>query len=198
MDNLNQKQWDKLKRDSIFYILLLAAVAVGVMLLGPEVVMILGGRKYADSSLLIPGLVLSVFIQSVTTMYTIILTYDKNVMKTAIYTGVVAFASIEAKVMLLPVWGVAVLPYVNIGAFLVMFFVNYWLVCRAGYKKAANFRGFAAAILVIGAMTAVCLLLYRLPMLRYAVTAVFGLIAGIIALHNKKKITVFLRKLKKA
>lgn len=198
MDNLNQKHWDKLKKDSIFYILLLAVVAGGVMLLGPEVVLILGGRKYAESSLLIPGLVLSVFIQSVTTMYTIILTYDKNVLKTAIYTGVAALISIAVKVMLLPVWGVAVLPYVNIGAFLVMFFVNYWLVCRAGYKKAANFRGFAAVILVMGVLMVLCLLLYRQPMLRYAVTAVFGLIAGIIALRNKKKIMVFLRKLKKA
>ena len=107
---------------------LLAVVAGGVMLLGPEVVLILGGRKYAESSLLIPGLVLSAFIQSVTTMYTIILTYDKNVLKTAIYTGVAAIISIVAKVMLLPVWGVAVLPYVNIGAFLVMFFATMLII----------------------------------------------------------------------
>ena len=99
MDNLKQENHSKIRKDSLFYVAGLATVSIGVILLAPEVVWILGDSRYVESITLIPNQVLAVLIQSVTSIFTIILTYDKNITKTAVFTGVMAVLSVAAKIV---------------------------------------------------------------------------------------------------
>lgn len=145
MDNLEQKQEDKVRRESLVYLLGLAVVSIGVILIAPEVLAILGGSQYASAVVLIPGMVFAAFLQTVTTIFTIILTYDKNVVKTAVFSGIMAVASVAAKVFLFPYYGVMCLPAVNIVVCAALFFINYLLVCHAGYRRAIDLRKYALA-----------------------------------------------------
>ena len=135
MDNLAQEQYFKIKKESVLFIAGLAAVSVGVILIAPELIRILGGEQYYSSVALIPWLVIAAFIQSLTTILTIILTYDKNVVKTAIIAGIAAVSSVVLKVLLFPQYGAICLPVVNIVICSIMLFANYMLVSQAGYKK---------------------------------------------------------------
>lgn len=197
MDNLEQKNMTKLKKDSLFYVLLLALVASGVILLAPEVVRILGGSQYAESVYLIPGFVLAMFIQSATTLFTIILTYDKNITKTAIWTGVIAVLSVVAKILILPKTGYMGLPYVNIVSFGALFVINYLLVRKAGYADAVHLKGMTGIVLAVAAIMACGLLLYPHTLLRYCVVGVFAVVAGIFAVKKRTFILSLLKKGKK-
>lgn len=197
MDNLEQKNTKKLRNDSLFYVALLAIVASGVILLAPEVVQILGGKEYASSVYLIPGFVLAVFIQSATTLFTIILTYDKNITKTAVWTGVIAVLSVVAKIVILPRTGYMGLPYVNIVAFAALFVINYLLLRKAGYAEAVNLKAMTAIVLGVVAVTVCGLLLYPHTLIRYAVIAVFGAAAVIFAVKKRRVLLSLVRKSKK-
>ena len=179
----------------MFYVVLLAFVASGVILLAPEVVRVLGGRQYVEAVYLIPGFVLAMFIQSTTTLFTIILTYDKNITKTAVWTGIIAVLSVVAKILLLPRTGYLGLPYVNIVAFGALFVINYFLVRKAGYGAAVNLAGIGGLLLMVACVMIGGLLLYPYPQLRYAVIAGVGVIFVVFA---AKKKTLILRLLKKA
>ena len=120
MDNLEVDRKDIIKKGTLFYLLLLALMVIGTILLTPEIIYVLGGEKYIASVNLLPGLVFAAFIQSATSIYTIILTYDKNVVKTAIYTGFFAMLSIVTKIWLLPEHGLMVLVYINIAVFSIL------------------------------------------------------------------------------
>ena len=198
MDNLDQKQYNKVKKDSLFYVLLLAFCSIGVMMTAPEIVQMLGGHKYLISTILIPGFVFAVFIQSITTLYTIILTYDKNIIKTATFTGVVAVLSIFGKIFVLKLFGYHALPYVNITAFSILFMVNYFLVVKAGYAEAVNFRGIVAIILAMGVFMEGALLLYNYDTLRYNLIVVFLTILSIALYIKRNELIPFVKKIRKS
>lgn len=200
MDNLEQNNRKKVAKDSLVYVAILAVISCGVILLAPEVVQILGGKQYAGAVYLIPGFVTAIFIQSTTTLFTIILTYDKNITKTAIWTGVVAVAAIVLKVVILPVTGTTGLPYINIAAFFALFIINYLLLRKAGYGDAVSMKGILGIVLVVVCIMCAGLALYAHTLVRYAVIAVLGVVAVIVVIKRKddaRKLLQMLRKKKK-
>lgn len=177
MDNLEQEKVATVRKGTLLYTCGVAVVAIGVILLAPEVIWILGGTKYAASTLLMPGMVISVLIQSITTVFTIVLTYNKSVVKTAVYTSLVAIACVVAKVLLLPVLGVQSLPFINIAAFLILYIVNYLLVRKVGYGKYINFKAISGVILISFAVMLLSYILYKNILVRYGIIAVIGVVA---------------------
>lgn len=173
MDNLEFGENNKVRKGTFYYSLLLAIIITGTILFSPELIQILGGKKYVFSVQLLPGLVFATFIQSITTIFTIILTYDKNVVKAAVYTGTFALVSILAKIWLLPTYGLISLVYVNIAVFIALFLINYILVRKAGYADSVSFKGIAAIIFLTGFLAAVSQLLFTRPALRYTLIVIF-------------------------
>lgn len=195
MDNLEQENTKMARKGTLLYVAGIAVVAIGVMLLAPELIWILGGSKYADSVLLMPGMVTAVFVQSTTTIFTIMQTFRKKVVKTALYTGIVSVLSVAAKYFLLPLAGVQILPIINIVAFGILLFVNYVLVCRYGCRKYVSFKGILAVIGIVCLVMVGSFFLYQNTILRYSVIAVIA-IAAIAVLYKYRRLVMKLVKSK--
>ncbi len=172
MDNLDQNNMEKIRKECFYYLAGLVVFSSGVILLAPEFLRVLGGARYASSISLIPGLVLAAFIQTITTIFTIILTYDKNVLKTAVFTGIAAAASVAAKILLFPSYGIQCLPIVNIVVCSVLFVINYFLISNAGYKRAVNLWMYLGSVLFV-------LVLVLLSPFLYANRLIGSVISGI-------------------
>ncbi len=201
MDNLNQENVKAVRRGTLAYVAGISVLAVGVILLAPEVVFILGSGKYPESTVLMPGFVVAVLIQSATTVFTIMLTYQKKVVGTAVWTGIVAVLCVVAKYFLLPWYdtvnpgnGVLLLPFINIAAFGALFFINYILVCRSGLKKYLNFKGFVGILALLCGFMAVSYFLYDHLWLRLGVIAAVVVAAGIVAYRYRAMILKIVRK----
>ena len=200
MDNLDQQNVKAVRKGTLLYVAGISALAAGVILLAPEVVFILGSGKYPESTVLMPGLVVAVLIQSTTTIFTIMLTYQKKVVATAVWTGVVAVGCVAAKFFLLPWYdqlsgnGVLILPYINIASFAALFFINYVLVCRSGLGKYLNFKGIVAVLAALCLFMACSYFLYNHLWLRLAVIAVVGIVAIVFAIKYRALIMKFVRK----
>ena len=201
MDNLNQENVKSTRMGTLAYIAGISALAVGVILLAPEVVLILGSGKYPESTVLMPGFVVAVLFQSATTIFTIMLTYQKKVVGTAVWTGIVAVLSVLAKYFLLPWYdainpgnGVLILPYINIVAFGLLFFINYILVCRTGLGKYLNFKAMAAILALLGGFMAISYYLYDHLWLRLGVIGVLGVAVLIVAYRYRALIIKIVRK----
>lgn len=189
MDNMEQKNVSAVRRGLLLYTGGIAVVAVGVMLLGPEVIWILGGTKYMEATVLLPGMITAVAIQAISSLFTIILTYKKQVVGTAVYTAIIAGVSVVGKVLLLPVLGIQALPWINIAAFGTLYLIDYMLVRKAGYSDLINMEGFNLIILIIGIVMISCALLYQHAMLRYGI--IFGIASVIFILICKYRKLLF-------
>ncbi len=193
MDNLEQGNNEKIRKGLFFYIVLLALIVIVSILFVPELIYVLGGDKYIAAVSLLPGLVYATFIQSVTTIFTIILTYDKSVVKTALFTGVFAFISIIFKIWLLPEYGLIILVYVNIAIFGILFFVNFYLVKESGYGNVVAINRIIAVILSIGILAFLSEHLYKLQGLRYSVIGIFIICSIILSILSKNRLLDFMQ-----
>lgn len=193
MDNLEQKNVQAARKGTMLYVIGICVVGVGVMLLAPELVWILGGPQYADAVTLMPGMVVAVLVQSVSTVLTIVLTYQKRVVKTAVYTTVVAALCIAAKIWLLPIFGVHVLPFINIAAFAILFLVSYLLVCEGGHGNYVNFKGICLGLLLICGIMFGCYFLYEQTLIRYGVIALILITAAAVVYHYRLQVMKLVR-----
>ena len=200
MDNLEQNNRKKVAKDSLVYVAVLAVVSCGVIFLAPEVVRILGGKQYSDAIILIPGFVVAIFIQSTTTLFTIILTYDKNITKTAIWTGLIALVAIVLKLVILPQTGIMGLPYLNTLAFALLFVINYLLLRKAGYADAVCMKGILSITAVVICVMLAGLVLYSHSIVRYGIIVLVACVALVVICKRKEdamKLLNMLRKKKK-
>lgn len=188
MDNLEMRRNDIIKRGTLFYLFLLALIVIVTILLTPEIILVLGGKKYVASVSILPGLVFATFIQSVTTLFAIILTYDKNIVKTAVYTGMFALFSIVAKITFLPEYGFMVLVYVNIIIFSILLLINYLLIKNAGYAEVINLKGMIFILLFTGIVTAFSQSFYRFSLLRYGFIILLLVCFISLIVRNKKRL----------
>ena len=193
MDNLEMENKEKVKNGSLLYIGFLAILTIFIVLLTPEVVYILGGKKYLTAIPLVPWLVLASFIQAATTLFTIILTYDKNVKATAAYTAIVALIGIILKIYLLPVYGLMSLVYANLLVFVALFFINYCLVKKAGYAEAVHLIGVLFCFAIAGILTVFSPLIYGFSVFRYGFLILFVIAFLYISLLNKEKIKIIIK-----
>ena len=194
MDNLKQENYTALRRNLLIYVAGISAVAISVILVGPELIWILGDTKYAQAATLLPGMVAAVTIQSITTVFTIILTYKKRVVGTAVFTGITAVVAVVAKVLLLPAYGVQILPWINIAAFGLLFFCNYVLVCKHGYSNVINVKGFCGCVLLICLVVLVANWLYGQLMIRYGLIALAAVMVLIVVYIKRELVMNLLKK----
>ncbi len=191
MDNLNQDNVKAVRKGTLLYVGGIMVVSVGVMLVSPEVIWILGGKGYMDSVSLMPGMVVSAMIQGISTVFTIILTYEKKVVKTALFTSGITAVCLVSKIYLLPVFGVEVLPYINIVCFSMLMAVNYILVVKTGYGRFVDIKGILAIVAFAGLMMPVCFWLYGHTLVRYSVIGVIVVAAGGVMYKYRKYIIRF-------
>lgn len=186
MDNLQQNNQKKLYHETMFYIVGLAVVAIGTILFAPEIVWILGGTKYISATPLIPFFVVAVLIQSVTSLFTVILTYEKKIVKIVFFTIVAAVVSIIGKIVLMPKYGLEVLPIINVVIFSVLFLFNYVLVRKTTHRAAINIQGTATVIILTGILAFFASMLYMHTLVRYIVIGVLMFGAFIVIFKYRK------------
>ena len=194
MDNLQQKNYAQLRKNLVVYVACVCVLAIGVILFGPEVIWILGGTKYAQATTLLPGMIAAATIQSIATVLTVILTYRKRVVGAAVCTAVVAGLSIVAKILLLPQFGIEILPWINIAAFTVLFVCDYILVRKAGNGNVINIKGFGGCILLLCAVTFVSTFLYASLVVRYSIIACAGIVVLVLLYKYRAVVKSLLKK----
>ena len=158
---------------------------IALIIFGPEVVTIIGGSKYRSAVSLIPTSVLAIFFQILTSSLAIILTYDKNVVKTAVYTAAIAIVSIILKILLLKQCGYAILPVINAAAFVMTLIVNSILVCRAGYKKCIDFKKILGIVILMVMFTLIAPILYQYTAFRYIVISLLFVVFAVILIIKR-------------
>lgn len=193
MDNLESRSYSKIRNEVTVYLAGLVVLSMGVVLLAPEIVSILGGANYKASLPLIPGFALAAYIQAVTTIFVIILTYDKNVIATAVVSAIAAALSIVGKILLFPLLGAQSLPFVNVIICALILLANYILVYRAGYGESVAPLRYTISIVVLLVVVILSDFLYANAPIRWALVVV-GLIAvSAVLIVNRKSIRSLLR-----
>lgn len=175
-DHLMAEDYSAIRHFSYRYISVFVALIFGVMLLGPEVLLILGGRPYMEAVHVLLPVMAGCLFQFLYTMFV-------NVEQITKQTKGMAIASVSAAVLnyilnwlCIPRFGYLAAAYTTLAGYLWLLLVHMFMVKRMGFSAVYDYRFIAG---IVGGMMLIVSgvdFLYQMFSIRWCVILVYGCI----------------------
>lgn len=175
-DNMNDKNEAGIRKNSAMYIGVYAVVVVGVLLVSPEVVLILGGREYEAAKYAMPPIILGCVYQFFYTFFVNIEIFQKKTFTISIGTISAAGLNILLNRLLIPQFGYVAAAYTTTVGYLALLGFHYLIV----RYTAKEYLGIYHKKLLLSAVAMLTLIavgtafLYEWSILRYILIAVYA------------------------
>lgn len=195
LDTMKSGDRSNIKKASKYYMLLFVAMIFGVSLIGPEIILILGGPKYAEASYVLVPLLVSTIVQFAYSIYLQVEIYEKRLKTVSFATAVAAIVNLGLNFLLIPKYGYVVAGYTTLIGYLVSLFLHYNTVRSMGYSKLVNSKMVMTGVAIsIASIPLLTLVLYRYRFIRWGILVIYALGFLYIILKNFRKILEFLKK----
>lgn len=190
MDNHN---YAKLKQMSKPYCLFFGFATICLLLIGPELLLLLGGRSYMVGLDLMPVLIISYVFQFVYSLFVNVEFYHKKQYIIAVGTIIAAALNVALNSLLLPLFGYRIAAYTTLVGYAVMFLIHYFVV--RFYIKANWYDNRFVFLYLCFFLTMIPLfiILYNHSLVRYIFVAVSVCLFVIVLIVNRKTIVQFFR-----
>lgn len=186
-DKLTERAYGEIRRVSRPYVACFAAIAVGVSLLAPEVLLVLGGEGYLEAQYVIPPVALGCVLQFVYTMYVNVEQYERRTVGMAVASASAVVVNWALDLALIPRFGYVAAGWASAAAFAWLLAAHMWLVGRMGMLRVYDNRFNVLCAGAIAAGLALCAALYPYPILRWAAFVVLA-VAMLAALWAKRDV----------
>ena len=195
-DMLKAERIDKIKKTFQIYLWMIIALTFAVVLLGPEVVQILGGVKYKESLSVLPVYILCGVFSVLTAQFTNLETYHKKPEYAAVFTGITAVLNVGLNIMGVKFWGYQAVSYAPLICQLILIALHYGFTAKMGVRKQISVKGLLMPVAVSLAMIPISMMLYQNKTVRYCCIAVIVVCALIISVLKRNEVMHFLRRIK--
>lgn len=177
LDMLHIKKYESVKKTTTPYYLIFLVICLGVMLVAPEVILVLGGERYRDAIYVLPPLIVGCIFQFAYTMYVQLEFYEKKTKTIAIGTIIAAVLNIGLNFIFIPYFGYIAAAYTTLVGYICLFIIHYRTICKMGYKEIFDRKVVIGGLFISLALIPVFLLLYHFIWVRYGVIAAAGVLS---------------------
>ncbi|MBR5066731.1 MAG: oligosaccharide flippase family protein [Lachnospiraceae bacterium] len=190
MDANNLKELRKAEK---VLMILWGVLVVGMMLLGPEILLIIGGKKYMEARNVIPPVMTAYGIQAVYTFYNNIEVYSKKQRYIAINTTLAAITNIVLNYIFINKYGYIAAAYTTLVGYILMLILHMAVVIKIGRGNwyDSKFNVLFSLTLIVNMF--IIILLYRFPIARYALIAILAVAFLIVAIIYRRVLTEVLK-----
>ena len=186
-DSIHDDRRAAIDRNSRIYLGVFAILVVGVLLVTPEAMLIVGGRQYYEAKYVMPPVILGCAFQFVYGMYVNLEIYSKKTFLISIGTVSAALLNVALNAVFIPKFGYIAAAYTTLAGYAALFAFHF-IIVRVKIPELSNLysRRFIACVLAaLAVLSAAALVLYRNDMVRYFVLAVY--IAGMLVLAYRQR-----------
>lgn len=188
-ERLKNKEYQTLAKSVNGLCALVGSMTVGVMMICPEIVRILGTEEYQEAIWVIPSVALSVYFIFCYGIYSCIEYYYNTTGYVMVASTVCALLNVVLNAVFIPRFGFIAAGYTTLACYIVLLLMHYYFCVKVsrkwiGVSSVLDDKTVALMSLVFVAMVFVCLLLYRNTFVRYGVI----LIALFIVFLFRKKV----------
>lgn len=193
-EQLNNKNYEGIRRYSYGYILFFFVCLVGVMLIAPEALYILGGKPYIEAKYVIPPVMLGYGFMFLYSMYANVEQFEKKTTGMAVATVMAALLNLGLNYIFIPKFGYLAAAYTTLVGYLFLFIFHYVLVRKMGFHTIYDTRFILLVSLTSTVIAVLILVVYQLDFIRYIVLSLYILIMGILGWKNRKMILGLIKK----
>lgn len=177
-DNLYKKNYEIIKKYSFYYVGIFFWIAIGIMLLSPEVLLLMGGKRYIEAMNCMPPVAMGCVCQFVYCMYVNVEQYNKKTIGMAIVSVSAAVVNFILNYMFIPYFGYIAAAYTTLVSYLWLMLSHMYLVKRL--KLSYIYRNFEILVMVISILVISVFInyLYNYLFIRYVVIMIYIIITS--------------------
>lgn len=157
-----------------------------VILIAPEIMLLMGGRKYMQAVYVIPPVMLGFVAQMLYTFYVNIETFYKKQKQIMVGTMIAAACNVILNAVFIPRFGYIAAAYTTLAGYILLLFVHYMFVRRIGKHKIYDMR-FNMILLTSSILVGIlATFLYRMNAVRWSIIGLIILFVLYVVTKNRK------------
>ena len=193
-ENLAKKQYTAIRETSKVYILLFMYLAIGIMLISPEILLVMGGKSYIDAKWIMIPISLGCVCQFLYSLFVNVEQFEKKTVGMAVASVSAAVLNFVLNAWLIPIYGYVAAAYTTLAGYLWLLLVHMYLVYKYKMSQVYSYKFVALSLVVVSIISLFINFLYVWNWVRYIVLAVYIMATLIIGWKNKDKIIGFVKK----
>ena len=183
-EQLKKEEYEKIKKISDICILAFFIITLGLITMGPEIILFMAPKSYYEGIYIIPIVLFGIFFQFIYSMYVNIEFYRKNTKYIPLGTMLSAGLNVLLNAVLIPKYGYAMAAYTTLAGYIFLYAFHFIISKRMIAKEIYNEKYIFKFIAFIPFVIMIYNYLYEKLVLRYVVSLVIILI---ILLINRKR-----------
>lgn len=184
----------EIRKTYLIYLWGAIACTFAILLIGPEIILILGGAKYHDSVYLLPPNILCGVFTVLTAQFVNLETYHKKPEYAAILTGAVAVLNVLLDILGVRLWGYRAVCYTTVFCQIVLIMLHYMITRKMDIKDILPFNKLIMALSATLVLIPFALILYQNNLIRYIAIGICFVILISIGIVKRQQIVALIRK----
>lgn len=193
MDTLKAGNKKIIRTASKYYFLAFVAIIFGVGLISPEVILVLGGRKYIEATMVLVPLLISTIFQFGYSMYLQVEVYEKRLKVVSFATIVAALTNLGLNFLLLKRFGYVAAGYTTLIGYAVCYLIHYNTISKMGYKHLLDTKTINLVLIASLITLPIFTILYDYTIIRYVILIIYASAFIYIVLKNYKRVLAMWR-----
>ncbi len=193
-DKLRIKAYDSIRKYTKYYVLGFSWIALGIIILSPEVLYILGGIQYMKAIHCMPPIAMGCICQFIYCMYVNVEQYCKKTVGMAIASASAAVLNYVLNYLLITRFGYVAAAYTTLISYLWLMIFHMFLVKRMNMSHVYNSKLIICIISMLILIITLINITYTFNFARYVVLAVYIIISVVIIMKCKEQLLLFLEK----
>lgn len=173
-EKLHAKDHDIIKKVNRYYVAAFSVIVLGSVLLAPELILILGGEKYAGAGYIVPPIMLGYGYKFAYTCYVDVEQYEKKTGIVSIGTLAAAAFNVVTNLIFIPIFGFEAAAYTTLAGFIMLLLIHYFISRKYGFTVVYDNR---FIFIILAVMTVAGLLvqfLYPFIIIRWGLAVILG------------------------
>ena len=184
-ERLHDEDYSPIRSVSKYYIGAFCVMAVMLMLLAPEILLLLGGKRYIDAKYVMAPVAMGCVCQFLYTMFVNVEQYKKKTVGMAFASVAAAVLNYVLNALLIPKYGYIAAAYTTLAGYMLLLLVHMVLVKMIKLGDVYDYKFVLSIVALMLAVTMGVNYLYDNTVMRYIVIAIGT--AGILAVAYIKK-----------
>lgn len=187
-EHLDEKKFEEIRGFSQKYIAVFLLFSIGIMLAAPEILLILGGKRYLAAKYVMPPVAVGCVCQFLYTLFVNVEQFYRKTAGMAAASVLAALINVALNALFIPRIGYLAAAYTTLVGYVCLLLMHMYLVRRIGYARVYDYKYVLLAVCLAVVLMVLITLLYQSDIIRYLVTA--GYAAVLLGLFHKNKDTI--------
>lgn len=192
-EKLNNNSIDEINRISKKYMLLFVYFSIGIMLVSPEILYILGGNDYAEAVYVLAPVSMGCICQYIYTMFVNIEQFSKKTVGMALGSVIAAVTNFALNLVFIPMYGYLAAAYTTLCGYVVLLIIHMIIVKKIGFGKVYDYKFVGCIVSSCILMMLAIILLYSHTSLRYSFIGVYIITLVTFALKKKNLVLSYIK-----